>query len=110
MGHLRWLVWGAPRPVRAPRGRFLLGFGIASWLFSLGFMIVVLMGLVRFLGTRWGPVGIVAVSILGIVVMRRLFSGFSGGEVKKMLFMRYKRTGLWLMALGGLSVYDREHG
>src|SRR5262249_6184130 len=36
--HLRWLLWGAPRPTSDPRGRFLLVFGIASWLFSLVFL------------------------------------------------------------------------
>src|SRR4051812_37998522 len=34
-GHLRWLLWGAARPDTEPRGRFLLGFGAMSWVYSL---------------------------------------------------------------------------
>src|SRR5207247_1977959 len=29
---MRWLLWGAPRPSSPPRGRFLLTYGLASWL------------------------------------------------------------------------------
>jgi hypothetical protein len=37
--HLRWLLWGAPCPEAAPRGRFLLGYGTASLLMSLVFLV-----------------------------------------------------------------------
>jgi hypothetical protein len=30
---LRWLLWGAARPERSPRGRLLLSFGVVSWLY-----------------------------------------------------------------------------
>src|SRR5262245_27407465 len=48
-GWLRWLLWGAPRPVREPRGKLLLGFGVASWVFSLVFLLLMLVGLGRLL-------------------------------------------------------------
>jgi len=63
--HLRWLLWGAPRPVAQPWGQFLLGFGVASWLFSLTFLVVMIVALGRFLDDRWGLVGLGGVFLLG---------------------------------------------
>jgi putative peptide zinc metalloprotease protein len=39
-GRLRWLLWGAARPERDTRGRFLLLYGLVSWLYSLLFLAV----------------------------------------------------------------------
>ena len=33
--HLRWLLWGAPRPAPMPRGTLLFIFGTLSWAFTL---------------------------------------------------------------------------
>ena len=43
-------VVGAPRPLREPRARFLLGFGIATWLYSLALLSLLFAGLVRLAG------------------------------------------------------------
>src|SRR5262249_41300394 len=51
---LRRLLWGAPPPAGELRGRLLLAFGLAAWLFSVGFLALSLWGLFRFLGPRWG--------------------------------------------------------
>src|SRR5207248_9588829 len=63
LGHLRWLLWGAPRPAPAPRGRFLLGYGAASWLFSAAFLGLMLAALARSMGAHWGPAGIGTASL-----------------------------------------------
>ncbi len=102
-GHLRWLLWGAPRPARKPRGKFLLGFGLVSWLYSLTFLLLMLVGLAHFLGARWGPAGIGAVAALGLVSTRGLFQGISAGEVRKMVLLRHKRKVVWALLLVALA-------
>src|SRR5262245_20260705 len=84
-GRLRWLLWGAPRPPREARGRFLLYFGIASWLFSLVFIGLMLWFFSQYLWPSLGWLGIGAVTLLGFVTTRGMFQGLSGGEVGKMI-------------------------
>src|SRR5262249_41932990 len=83
-GHLRWLLWGATRPVRQERGLLLLGYGIASWLFSVLFLVLMLWGFYRLLGESWGPVGMVLVLLAGAPLLLGMFRGLGGGEVRKM--------------------------
>jgi multidrug efflux pump subunit AcrA (membrane-fusion protein) len=101
--HLRWLLWGAPRPARAHRGQLLLGFGLASWLYSLAFLLLMLVGLAHFLGRQWGAVGIAAAVVLGLVSTRGLLQGISAGEVRKMMLLRHKRKVVWVLLLGGVA-------
>jgi putative peptide zinc metalloprotease protein len=117
MGQLRWLLWGAPRPAALARGKFLLLYGAASWLFSLAFLVLTIVGFSRFLGARWGLVGAGAAALLGVFTFRGMFQGFAGGEVRKMILMRRKRTLAWLviLAAAGALLYlgeieDRSSG
>src|SRR5262249_19642475 len=50
--HVRWLLWGAARPVGGSRGRLLLAFGLASWLFGLIFLVLMLWALFALLGAN----------------------------------------------------------
>ena len=100
---LRWMLWGAERPEHASRGRFLLGYGIACWLFSVTFLGLMLFAIGKVLGGRFGIVGVSMAAVLGLVAMRGLFGGISAGEVKTMIFKRHKRTVGWLLALGSLA-------
>jgi multidrug efflux pump subunit AcrA (membrane-fusion protein) len=102
---LRWLLWGAARPDahdghRPGKRHFLLVFGLVSWLFSLVFLILTLVALMQYLSTPWGVVGLVVAGLLGFMTLRGLLRGFLGGEVRKMIFMRHKRTAAWLMFSG----------
>jgi hypothetical protein len=54
LARVRWLLWGAPRPEQEPRGRILLAYGLVSWLYSLVFLALMLVGLGRFLGGHGG--------------------------------------------------------
>src|SRR5262249_27413416 len=115
--HLRCLLWGAPRPVAQPRGLFLLCFGVASWLFSLTFLVVMLVALGRFLEDRWGLVGLGGAFLLGWASMRSLFQGLSGGEIRTMMLKRHKRKVVWLLIFGAVAaalyfieVADRASG
>jgi multidrug efflux pump subunit AcrA (membrane-fusion protein) len=102
-GHLRWLLWGAARPDPQPRSKLLLGFGLVSWLYSLGFLVLMLWGLCHFLGSNGGWLGLGAVALLGLVSARGLFQGFTAGEVKTMIVRRHQRTAGWVLALGALA-------
>jgi multidrug efflux pump subunit AcrA (membrane-fusion protein) len=102
-GHLRWLLWGAVRPAREPRGRVLLGFGVVSWLYSVVFLALVLWGLFHALVPRWGWLGLGVVALLGLLAARGVFKGFTAGEVRTMIARRLIRTVCWLLVLGGLA-------
>jgi multidrug efflux pump subunit AcrA (membrane-fusion protein) len=101
-GQLRRLLWGAPRPAGERRGRLLLGFGLASWLYSIAFLALMLGAMIGLLGRDWGWLGAVAVASVGCLTLWGLFRGIAGGEVRKMILTRHKRTVTWLVGLGGL--------
>jgi multidrug efflux pump subunit AcrA (membrane-fusion protein) len=101
---LRRLLWGAPPPEREARGRVLLVFGLASWLYSLAFLALSLVVLTHFLGARLGLLGLAAVVCLGLLTLRGLFHGFTAGEVRKMILLRHKRTAVWTLLLVGMPV------
>lgn len=116
-GYVRWLLWGAPGPEHEARGRLLLGFGIASWVFSLAFLTFMILTLAQIARTWVGAVGVVVVVVLGTLLLRSLFTGFGGGEVFAMLRERHKRTVAWLVLLAGaaavlalVEVEDRASG
>ncbi len=104
MGHLRWLLWGAARPSPEPRGRFLLGFGIMSWLYSLFFLGLMLAGMGRLLNPGLGPITIGFTLFMVMVSVRYRFRGIFAGEVAKMIRMRRKRCAMWALGLGALPV------
>jgi putative peptide zinc metalloprotease protein len=98
------VLWGGPRGNDEPRGRLMLGFGLASWLFSLTFLSLMLLAMFHFVWRLWGWPGTVPVAYLGLVSARGLFQGFSVGEVHKMLTKRRRRAGVWLLALGAIAI------
>src|SRR6476661_3993005 len=58
--HLRWLLWGAPRPGSERRGRFLFAFGMAAWVYSVLFLCLMVAGFVNWWGQSWGAAGVAA--------------------------------------------------
>jgi len=101
--HLRWLLWGAERPAPNPRRWTLFGYGVLSWTYSIFFLGLMLLGLGRWLGARWGVVGLAAVALLLVPSARNLFGGLTAGEVNNMIRTRHKRTALWLIGLVGIA-------
>ena len=76
-----------------------------------------LWGFYRFLASWSQLAGLVLVATLGGYLLPGMFRGLGGGEVRKMILFRRKRTVLWLLALSGLAatlvlveVEDRASG
>lgn len=101
-GHLRSLLWGAAKPAPETRAKLLWRFGLASWLYSVVFLGLMLWGMFYFLGTRWGLLGLVVVALLGLVGLRSILEGICAGETSKMVLLRHKRTLMWLLILCGV--------
>lgn len=118
MAHVRWLLWGAPRPaVGEPRGRFLLGFGLAAWLYSAAFLLLMTVGFAKWWGNQWGAAGTVAALALGAVTARGMLQGLTNGEVKQMVLTRRRRALAWVgaiavvaLALSFVPMQDRAGG
>jgi putative peptide zinc metalloprotease protein len=101
-GHLRRLLWGGPKPEPEPRALFLLGYGVGSWLFSVTYVVLMLLGLVRLFGMRWGVVGVGLAVVLAVLMLRNLLGGLTGGEVAKMIRFRRIRTLVWVLVLAAV--------
>jgi multidrug resistance efflux pump len=102
-GGLRRLLWDAAPTARPPRGRLLLGFGAATWLYSLIFLGLSLAALFQFLGARWGWIGVGTVAVIGFVGTDTIFRECFDGEVSKMIRLRHKRTVVWLLILAAVA-------
>jgi multidrug efflux pump subunit AcrA (membrane-fusion protein) len=96
-GHVRWLLWGAPRPAAEPRAGLLLAFGLLAWLYSALFLCLMVGGFLRWWGYRWGVAGATAALALGALTSRGLFVGFSRGEISAMLRRRKARVATWVV-------------
>ncbi|MCH8043481.1 MAG: hypothetical protein IID44_07160 [Planctomycetes bacterium] len=115
--YLQCVLWGAPRPAGRDRGTFLLCYGIASWVFSLSLVTLILFGLGRYLEGQLGGIGIAMVAMLAVMVGRRRLGGTTQGEFTKMIFKRHKRKAIWLAIIGGIiaamllvPMHDRAEG
>ncbi|MBC8117803.1 MAG: efflux RND transporter periplasmic adaptor subunit, partial [Candidatus Saccharimonas sp.] len=102
MQHVRWLLWGAPRPHPVERGRALLIYGMLIWMFALVFLDLVFLGLVQFVSSQLGLLGLSFMLLLLFIALKRVFRGFFGGEFRKMITTRPQRTATW--AFGTLGV------
>jgi multidrug efflux pump subunit AcrA (membrane-fusion protein) len=103
-GWVRRHLWGAPAPEGETHSWLLLGFGVATWIYSLMVLGLVLAGLSRLLWPRWGWVGLGVVALAGLVVLPCLLRGFFAGEVSKMVRFRHKRMVVWVLVIGSLVV------
>jgi putative peptide zinc metalloprotease protein len=99
LGWLRCVLWGAPRPDPTKRDVAITLYGMISWGFSLFFLSFVFMNVARMAGARGGWLGGLVSLFLGSLTIKRLFKGFSNGEVRKMITTRYLRTAIWVTLL-----------
>jgi putative peptide zinc metalloprotease protein len=91
-GHVRWLLWGAPRPAVEPKRAYLLAFGVMVWLYALSFLALMAAWLIWRLGDSIGALGTLAAAALAAWVIAKQFNGFSNGEVTQMWRTRKVRV------------------
>jgi len=101
MAHLRWMLWGAPRPPSIPKSRVLLMYGIMCWCFALVFLDLIFIQFFGYLGGQFGAAGVALLVLLLLFALRRVFKGFFASEFGTMLKTRPGRTATW--AVGVLS-------
>lgn len=102
MEHLRWLLWGAPRPKVKARSRTLLTYGILSWCFALFFLDLIFVRLLEFVSNEFGIVGICFMCLLLAFALRRVFKGFFKSELATMIKKRRLRTMIWIAGLSAI--------
>lgn len=118
MTHVRWLLWGAPRPARQQHGRFLFGYGVASWVFSIFIVYLLFSYMGRFWEKHLGGLGIALVVPLALLVGNGLFRDVFRGETGIVLLLkRHRRLAIWLSIVFGtiagltlIPIQDRANG
>lgn len=97
--HLRWLLWGAPRPAAGPRW-VLLTYGVVCWCLSMLMLGLMLAALAGGADRYVGHVGAaILVAPLALVAGRAMFHGLFADEAKQMLITRYRRSLVWAALL-----------
>ena len=113
LAHLRWLFWGADRPLRIPDGRALLIYGFTSWFFVVGFMGLISFQLSHFLQPLAGVAGVLIAISFFLVLSRRYFKGGLGEDFRAMFLNRKIRVVIYLLILVGIAIIpvsDRAGG
>jgi hypothetical protein len=68
----------------------------------MSYLALMLLVLMYFFGSYLGAGAAVVVGLLGLLLVRGLFQGFTGGEAARMLLRRRLRTFAWATILGGI--------
>lgn len=102
--HVRWILWGAPRPDALPRGTTLFLFGVASWSFTLFYVSLMLIAMHQLFLRSLGAFGLALVAGLGWIILPALIGDAFSGEVKNMFLHRWKRSAIWVGALVAIVV------
>jgi len=102
MGHVRWFLWGAAPPPALPEKNVLLFYGFLCWVFAIGFLNLIFVQFIEYMGGQFGVAGLVLVGLLLSFGIRRVFKGLFASEFVTMLKSRSGRTATW--AIGLLSV------
>jgi putative peptide zinc metalloprotease protein len=98
--HLARLFWGGRRLAREEKGSVLITYGVASWLFGVTFLALLVAAVVQFLGESWSLIGIITALFLGVMVLQGPLHGLLGEKISQMIFQRHKRA--LLLATGAV--------
>jgi putative peptide zinc metalloprotease protein len=99
---VRWLLWGSPSPKGEPGSKLLGRIGLATWLYSAGFLASMLWALLMWLGGFGNWFGVGLVTLLGLVSVPGVFQGFCSREVGHMIRERYGHSVARLVVIAGL--------
>lgn len=102
MAHLRHWLWGAAVPKSESRGQVLFCYGAMAWTFAIGFLDVVFLRMLKYVGDEFGTLGVVSTSLLLMFALKRVFRGFFKSEFMAMVKSRHRRTLAWV--LGGAAI------
>jgi multidrug resistance efflux pump len=102
--HLRHWLWGADRPAVEPRGGTLLAFGAATWLFAIGYVSLMLLGMYFVFNDQYRWLGIGVVVWLGTIIMPRLLRGLASKDLHEMLAKRPKRSLVWGIGIAAVAL------
>lgn len=100
---LRTLLWGAPAPEGARRGKLLVVYGLASWAFSVVFLAIAVWAMSGWLTDHLGPPGLAVALLIGIQAGRAVFGGLLAGEVSNMTLARPARAFAWVATLAAVA-------
>jgi multidrug efflux pump subunit AcrA (membrane-fusion protein) len=101
--HVRWALWGAPRPPAEPKRAYLVAFGAGVWLYAMSFLLVLAVGVIYWFGDSLGPLGTLAACALAAWVIAKQFDGLSRGEVMNMLRKRPVRVAALLLVAAAVA-------
>lgn len=113
IGHVRWLVWGGAKPEPDPEHGRLLMFGMANWVFTVGFLGLMSFHASVYLQSLMGISSIFAAFGVFCVLTKRYFSGTLGENFRTMLRSRKTRLIILLAVLAGIlsiPIHDRAGG
>jgi multidrug resistance efflux pump len=102
-GRARWMLWGAPQPAAEDRGRVVLAYGLAAYLYRVTFLSIMFVALARYAHGRWGFLGLAGAAGLAWLILRNFVTGLFAGEVRRMIATRRTRLTVWLLVLGGMA-------
>lgn len=101
-GLMSWAFWGSEKPATPKRWKFTLAYGIFMWLMGIVLLNIFSIQLFQLMGTQFGIGGIILATVLMAYGVRRVFRGFIGSELLKMLRFRLVRSVVWMAVLGSI--------
>lgn len=113
LGHVRWLFWGAEKPVKVEEHRTLLAYGTCNWVFTVGFLGLMSFQASKYLQSMMGIGGIIAAFGVFSLLTRRYFQGSLGEDFKSMFQARKIRVIVWLTLIAAflaIPIHDRAGG
>lgn len=113
MEYVRWILWGAKKPAKAPRGRTLLIYGVTSWFFVVGLLSLLFFNFTGFLQSTFGIAGFIAGATLFLSLSKRYFKGSLGEDFKDMLSNRKNRVFFFVaitLVILLIPMHDRSSG
>ncbi|QEG40744.1 efflux RND transporter periplasmic adaptor subunit [Roseimaritima ulvae] len=113
VAHVRWLAWGGEKPGPDPEHGRLLTFGMANWIFTVGFLGLMSFQASLYLQSLMGISSLFAAFGFFCLLTRRYFSGTLGENFRTMLRLRKFRLLILLAVVAGLlaiPIHDRAGG
>ncbi len=113
VGYGRWWLWGGAKPEPSREHTALFLYGMANWIFVVGFLSVMSFQVSLYLRSMMGFGGVVAAFGFFSVLTKSYFKGTLGENFSTMFRSRKLRVLLWLAGIAGIlaiPIHDRAGG